>query len=542
MSVVLVLAALFRFIWLDRVPGINGDEAWLGCKAYDVAKGAKLDWITYSRNIENPFFMLPLIWLHQHWEPSGWLLRSVAAVSGLLTLPVNWFLCRAVLGRRLAWISTLFLASLPVAIAYSRYGWQPSQVLLFAFPVVYSSIALSDERRNLWLWLGLCAVIALCAALVHPTMAFLFLMPGLGFCARWIRPERRPGRAATLFALGILGAAGLGAAMYLKAPPWVQADISARVRSCVWLFDMGHFAVAWIRNFNGINTFGFFPASWPGSSGIMNTAEAPRLFVLDLLAFVAFAAAGASIMLQVFARGRSGLPHGGSQTVRAGVVVLAGFICASVLFGILSGPQKAAVWFDRYGLWSVAPGIVLLSMGFDSVSRVCGKFSRAFDYGGLLVCAFLLGMFWVKYFSFFFETGGRSGLDARVGHSELKEQAAAEVERWCGSLTAAGVEEKPFLVSSDWFAYWAVVYFLRAGNHNREWETVYIPSTPDPSYTVSEETKQKIKVGHVAIVEYESSDAWKQWEQFFSADLGICPTEQFCDLTGKPVLRVRFVR
>jgi hypothetical protein len=73
----LLLVGVFFRLWkLGTIPGVNGDEAWLGWKAFEFARNGKLDWITNSGNLTSPFYILPLAALHKIFTPSVELLRS----------------------------------------------------------------------------------------------------------------------------------------------------------------------------------------------------------------------------------------------------------------------------------------------------------------------------------------------------------------------------------------------------------------------------------------------------------------------------------
>ena len=72
----LALAIFFRLWKLGTIPGVNGDEAWLGWKAFEFARSGKLDWATNSGNLTSPFYILPLAALHKIFSQSVELLRS----------------------------------------------------------------------------------------------------------------------------------------------------------------------------------------------------------------------------------------------------------------------------------------------------------------------------------------------------------------------------------------------------------------------------------------------------------------------------------
>ena len=165
--VLLVVAAGLRFWQLDRLPGVNGDEAWYGAMALRWLDGEVIGWRTPTGNPLNPFFLFPLIGLHCCWEPSIALLRAPAVVSGVLACAANFWLCRRVFDRQTAIVSTVILAVLPIDLAYSRFAWDASQSLLFTVFVLYVA-HLRPATRGL-----VAGIIAFAAAVwVHPTNLF----------------------------------------------------------------------------------------------------------------------------------------------------------------------------------------------------------------------------------------------------------------------------------------------------------------------------------------------------------------------------------
>ncbi len=381
MFAIFAVAVVFRFLWLETLPGLNGDEAWLGWKAARAASGIPLDWRTNSGNFTNPFFLLPLVWVHHFFEPSAWALRIVAAVSGVLTLVANFLLCRQIFNEKAAWASTLLLAVMPIAIAYSRFGWEPSQIPLFSVFIVYSAIALCDARRAFVPWALISGVSLFCGFLVHPTVAYLGLFPAIALAARWLRPEESNQRAGLLLFIGACAAAVLGGAMYLKAPPWVQPEIAARFEFWGWAVDMPRFLVAWLRNFNGINMLGHLPGSWPGAEKVLDANAAWPVFELDIAIWLGFLCAVGLLVFYVICNGKE---EGALRMpARKIVVLVVAFLLGTFLFGIMNGPAKVAVWFDRYGLWALVPGCLVLGLGYVEVCRQLPKAASFFRMGGL---------------------------------------------------------------------------------------------------------------------------------------------------------------
>ena len=205
---------LLRCWHLGNIPGLNGDEAWYGVQAATVARGGDIAWLTPTGNPINPFFLMPLVALHYYFGPSIVLLRSVALVSGLAALIVNYVLCRRAFDERTAVISTLFLAILPIDVAYSRFAWDASQSLLATLLVVYLPLIRLRENDGR-LAIGGWAIVACAAAIyVHPTNVFaaMFLVVPVIYVRRQrlaetLRHARVPAKPWVFAALVLLLAA-----------------------------------------------------------------------------------------------------------------------------------------------------------------------------------------------------------------------------------------------------------------------------------------------------------------------------------------------
>lgn len=533
---IFIVAIIFRFLWLETIPGLNGDEAWLGWKAARAVNGVPLDWRTNSGNFTNPFFLLPLVWVHQFFEPSAWVVRSVAAISGVLALMVNYFFCRRVLDRRVAIATTVLLAVIPTAIAYSRFGWEPSQILLFAVFILYSALALSDSNRALLLWILISGFSVISGFLVHPTMAFLGLFPVVGFAARWLQPETSLLRTAWLLFLGIVSAAGLGWAMYLKAPLWIQTEIAARFVGWAWLQDMPGFIVSWFRNFNGINMYAHLPGSWPGAEKVLNPFDDWPVFVVDIFAWLAFSGASAFLLLGIVRGWNSG--EFDRMHARKLIVLLSAFLIASLLFGVMNGTAKTAVWFDRYGLWAVVPGCWVLCAAFTELLTRLPNASRAICSVGLLVCVVLLGMFWHYYFAFFLKTGGEAPwLGTRVGERQGALVASETIRVW---ENGQAQPNKPVLISSDWFAFWPIVYYMQLESGAEGWEMIYAGAEAPEQLRGRNTFKERFAGREVVVAEFDGADSWAKWKEVFSDRPWKSEALLLKDIAGRPNLRLDF--
>ena len=168
----LLVAAVIRCRDLGRIPGINGDEAWYGVQVEKLLAGRPINGLTPTGNVLNPFLFGPQLFLHWLFGASFALLRTTSVLSGLAAVALNYWLCRPIFGRRVAVVSTVILAVLPIDIAYSRLAWDTAQSVLFTLPAVYLPLrAVIDPARRLrWSLLSVAALGA--AFVVHPTNIF----------------------------------------------------------------------------------------------------------------------------------------------------------------------------------------------------------------------------------------------------------------------------------------------------------------------------------------------------------------------------------
>jgi len=535
---IILVGVIFRFWKIDTIPGVNGDEAWLGWKAFQVAHGAKLDWITYSGNITDPFYILPLIGLHKIFSPSAFLLRSVALMSGLLVLPVNFLFCRWVYGRESAWGTTLLLAVLPVNIVYSRFGWEPSQSVLFALPPLYLALALGSGKLRPIVGILLFGIALVSAFLVHPTNFFLGAFGIAALASISVHPEHSLRRFLFYIGLVFIGVASLGVIAFLRSPGGVHDEIVTRMCGVGWIHDADRFVLVLVRFFNGLNSLPFIPGSWRESCSILDMDKKPWVgwpdwlgLVIGLVASIVMAVS-VSLSSRRYTRFSSGL-----EMDRTDLILLLGLITSLVLFDFLTGPEKVAVWFDRYGLWMVPPGVLFLTRAVLILKGAIPSIKSVIRFGGLVVCVLLLAESWSGYFQFALSTGGNSEMDARIGSEDVK-LAAARLIVNSGNRSAI---TSPVLVSSDWFVYWPILYFLRKEPGWKKWESVREDLYPHsfPVALSGWNLTEAVSQGRVVFAEYSCSSAWSIWNPLIR-DSGVdYETHEFQDIAGRPVLKVR---
>ncbi len=129
----LAVSLVFRFLWLDRLPGINGDEAWYGVQIEKFLAGQPWSGRTPSKLPINPLLFVSESLLLCMAEPSFWVLRLPVAMWCLIGLVLTFVLHRRVFHEAGdALLVVTFTASLPMHIAYSRFCWDAS----FSFATV----------------------------------------------------------------------------------------------------------------------------------------------------------------------------------------------------------------------------------------------------------------------------------------------------------------------------------------------------------------------------------------------------------------------
>src|SRR5690606_14216148 len=161
----LIVAVAARTVAIDRLPGINGDEAWYGVNVNELLAGGTPFRQTPSGNVVNPVHSFPLLLISAIAEPSFVLLRAPEVLWGVLTVLLAYPLLAAPLGRQTALVATLLLAVSPTAVGYARIGWDPSGTPLL------SLLAIACALGNRPVLAGVSAAVAY---VTHPTSIFFF--------------------------------------------------------------------------------------------------------------------------------------------------------------------------------------------------------------------------------------------------------------------------------------------------------------------------------------------------------------------------------
>lgn len=210
----LMFAAAFwlRAGSLECLPDLESDEAWYGTQAYHIAQGEPAYVQTPTGNPLNPFHTGIEILLLKVFKPDYWILRAPAVICGVLAVILAYILGSRIFDRTTALIACAMLAVLPVAILYSRKGYDCSPTPLMNILVLYYAYRTS--------WRGVLAALT-GSMLCHPTNIFIlpvvlaiYLVQSLRAASGDSRRQRRLITAA-LVTLGLVFLVGLA---FLQRP------------------------------------------------------------------------------------------------------------------------------------------------------------------------------------------------------------------------------------------------------------------------------------------------------------------------------------
>lgn len=520
----LAVAVFLRGWQLDHLPGVNGDEAWMGVQAQRFldtlgsgsASGegtaAAVEWTTPTGNAINWLLFWPTVLLHAWLPPSIGLLRLPAMLSGVLALGINYWLAKRVFGQRLATISTIVLAVLPINIAYARFGWDASQSLLVTLPVLYLSLLAVNEPQRRRLWLLWAAASQALALLVHPTNIFtapLLVIAG-GTCY-WpeIRLQAQEVQRRRLVPFVLSAASLLVAATTWLLWPWVEIAIT-RVATPG---ELGTFLARWVDLFSGVTVYQFIPGS------LVDGAATSTIVYRTTATLVVTLAMWGAYQRTMETR---------TTTLK---VLLGGSLVSLIGFFLIAGPEAIRPHFERYGLCLIASGSVVLSLGADWwLTRPKDHWTPLTRLAVPALAWLLLTGYGVFYVGHFNRTGGDSHAAFRTAEIEPKQAALQTVLSGSNSTKGESADGSRLIVAADWWTYWPLAYLA----HGRPEVTVCQADASTNDLT----TATRPRRDNVYWVGFHDTPARKAWLSRCQA-AGYAPQETRCnDYAGRAVLSI----
>lgn len=384
-AALIVVGVILRVLQLDQVPGVNGDEAWYGVQAQwfldeyvykkELPPVERVNFRTPTGNVWNPFLMIPRILLDAMYAPSVWSLRLPALLSGLLTLLFNWSLCRRALNPVVAWLTTALLALLPITVIYSRLDWDACQSVMFCLPLLYlpwiaEHRELSGVRTAIYFGLALLA-----ALLVHPTNIFIVPLSAMLF---WPRISAAAKLELSLYSRVLLAAAVLSAAFSLGISRGAWAGVAwQNVNSA-----LGQWSHDTLGLFHGATVYGSI--SLPADE--LPTAR----FWLLLMCFPT----GILLIWTRITDKKPLFPQRIATSSQRYAALFDGTCLAWLCFLGVAGPSAISPGYERYGLWMIAPGILLIVMAYAALASQSAAVKRGIALLAAMQIALMIAGYW----------------------------------------------------------------------------------------------------------------------------------------------------
>ena len=408
-GLVVFSGAVFMRLWkLSNIPGILGDESWYGLQALKLLAGQPVRWRTPTTPWMNPFYISLVALTHLVLPASEYALRLPGAMCGLAALAGNYFSARALFGRRTARISTLALSVLAVNIAYSRFGWDSSQIALFTILLFYSSLAIA-AARNPGRFIFFAAILYPAAVLVHAVNALTVVFPLTALAVRY-------GRTAVKYMFT--------GTMRRRLMKWTALSVAIGMA----------LTVVWpgVREFDRI--FG----------SVQSHLANPRLYVRATRGFIDLLSGAGPY---TYIAGKVHLPA--ARTIIVCLVMLASIVvffrtyrhqgrtdrllwgstaAALFLFFAFTGAFGLSPERERYALFLPAPIVLCMARSFSVARAAAGKKRGGLLTGaGLVLALVLLGDFYFNVFYFIEATGGPSERQLVTGKVDPKFAAVRHV-------------------------------------------------------------------------------------------------------------------
>ena len=421
--VAFVAGVVLRLVALDRLPGINADEAWYGVNVEAFLNGEAPFLRTGVGNPLNPLHSLPLLALSSVVAPSMALLRAPSVIWGLAAMLVAFPLLVRPLGQRAALLAALLLAVLPAAVAYSRLGWDPSDTPAVALLAI--GFALGDRPL-------LAAVALLVAMMVHPTNVFLAPIVALSWAPFALTHYRRAShghrRIVQVLAMVLLGLLILFGVILRNSLgpetslPSIAVVFSRLASPGAWLDLM----LGVTRLFSGVTIARYIGGPIAGTP----------VWLADMVTVAAFAVP--------IAVGWKAFAANGAK----GPWLLAGIAASLVAFHVVAGPASLQPGHERYGMFLISPLVILCAIGLAALAERAPRASVALTT--LLVSA-LIAILFGGYFAPLIRRGGDTHQAFRTGQVEPKAAAYAFIKQASGA-------DIVHVIAEDWWMYWPLKY------------------------------------------------------------------------------------
>ncbi|MGH9199655.1 MAG: hypothetical protein ACRD2A_00270 [Vicinamibacterales bacterium] len=502
LAAAIALGLIARVAFLDRIPGIDGDEAWYGVNVQVFLDGGTPFLSTGVGNPLNPFHSLPLLALSAMLEPSAVTLRLPAVLWGFVAVLLAYPLLAGSVGPRAAMITSVLLSLSPAAIGHSRFGWDPAATPLVCLLAV--GFALANRPMA-------AAVSTLSAVVIHP--ANVFVVP-IVLAAYAPTEFERFFALSDAFRRRLLAVAATLVAVVTLAVLWILDRLaetpSTPVPSIELVVQRALTPASWadlflgvLRLFSGVSTV----ADMAGPIATQARMAPDLIVAIVLVASIAF-----------------GWRASGGKRGSTSAWLMGGIGVSLILFHIVAGPVMLQSGRERYGLFLLAPTFIVCARGLDRAAESRPVWARV---GIMLLVVSFVGVMLGGYFYPYLARGGNARAGLRSGAVDPK---IAALEFVVADSQPADVVS---VIAEDWYAYWPLRY-LAGGNQRVHVELMAgasapgglrPPGVPQPPYPHPPDKTY--------VVVFDSGAAWSRLR-----NEGRVPAFTAFDPAGRPILHV----
>ncbi|MEN9342222.1 MAG: hypothetical protein RIQ54_478 [Candidatus Parcubacteria bacterium] len=156
---IMTVAILFRFAAITTTPpGLYPDEAVNGNNGLSAFRTGEFSWFYPENNgREGLFINIQALAIHAIGIREPWVLRSVSAVFGVLTVLGIFFLGKELYGTNIGLLAALFLAVNFWHVNFSRIGFRAIMAPFFATWGLYCLIKTFHKNSSQWVWWAISA-------------------------------------------------------------------------------------------------------------------------------------------------------------------------------------------------------------------------------------------------------------------------------------------------------------------------------------------------------------------------------------------------
>ena len=426
------LAIVLRLIYLDHIPGINGDEAWGALKIRQFMNGQRDTWLLVTPTHRYIPCIGLLTWLCEQWgPPSLTLLRLPGAICGVGLVFAGFFAARRIFRWEVAaWSVAALIACLPMHMAYTRLTGADMFVGLGTLALVYCVL------RGHWL-ASILVGIAVSMG-IHPIIALLAPAPALLFWFAVLRPWRasRPKKIAVFGLSFVL----LGACAWVLFSRYAGRTSKLGLAEALSVKNFLRFWVTLGDTLSGGSSYLYFTGRMHPIAGLFLSVVG--LAILGLTAYAG---------VKLWKQRTLAVPHR---------IFAACCIMSACLFYAVSPLQNNGI--ERYCLFLLIPIIFALGL----LAQHGGFSGRTIIWSTSIFC-------WLSVVSFYglLMRPMLAGASSHETYSTADPEPKAAAMAWIAQDAARLASRRSVpIVADSWWLYWPLAYLASASDQFRVYQ------------------------------------------------------------------------